>query len=182
MIIPKSWGLLMKKDRNYVFTEDQMRFLGGLVILPHNDRVEILHRIYQDLNYKPEDMIEMFSNFIDLANTVVENCDEHIRLYAITEMGMHPNDADRINMPSILGAVKGVEITQGLDQAKMCHGCAFRRGSVANTCLVTTMDTEYCEENLDVFMCHENLTDNGNPTKKCRGFLKKIKTKIPIDE
>lgn len=158
------------KERDYTFTDDEQRHLGGWTVLPYDARIEMMERFFADK--EKTEIISMFSSFIDMAHAVIDNCRELAELAAIGEWGVHPHEVEKLNMPTLLGAVNGYKMAHGVDPDRLCHGCAYRKGSVANTCLVTVCDTTYCDENGQTFMCHENLNPLGEPTQKCRGFLK----------
>ncbi len=166
----------MTNDRKgYHFTKDQLRVLAGIYVLPHEDRLDFMRGFFMG---KPEiDILTMFSNYIDMAETVIENTREIYEDVAIAHWVVDPA-AVKVNTPSILGAIKGLEMSAGLDAASFCHGCAFRKGSVANTSLITTDDAKWCADDGKTFMCHEDLDlKTGEPTRKCRGFLKSEKEK-----
>jgi hypothetical protein len=93
----------------------------------------------------------------------------------ITEGNLHPHEAEKINLPTILGALQGRELAEGIEQDKLCSGCAFRIGAAANQCLSTTSDAHYCVEDSDHFYCHINLDDKGEPTNACAGYAIKMK-------
>jgi hypothetical protein len=93
-----------------------------------------------------------------------------IELLLIAEGGMHPHEAERVNLPTLFGAPNGVLLAQGVDQTKTCGGCAFRLGTCANQSPSTTCDADWCSGGEDHFMCHEDLDEAGNPTRKCTGF------------
>jgi hypothetical protein len=168
-------GTAVERGR-YEFTEKEMRVVGGFHLLPHRTRLEEMAKFFA--NRDIFEIMRMFSNYIDMAETVILNTREQYEVFAIAGGNLHPNDADKVNVPSILGAINGLKIAGDLDPAKFCHGCAFRKSSVANTCLTTVADTEYCSQEGQTFMCHENLDPKtGEPTQKCRGFLKAEKEK-----
>lgn len=168
----------MTVDRKgYAFSKEELRVIGGFYVLPLDVRLEEMKKFFT--NKDPVEIMEMFSNFIDMAETVIENTREQCQLILLCS-GMSPTQAEKFNEPSILGAIRGFEAAKSVRQDSLCHGCAFRRGSVANTCLVTVDDAEYCSDNDKTFMCHENLDDSQQPTQKCRGFLIKEKQNAKI--
>lgn len=160
--------------KSYAFSDDELKQIGAWVLLPHEMRMELMEKFFAGKD--PQAIMSMFSNFIDLAHTTVENCEEQAWSCAVGIWGADPNEADKLNMPSLAGAITGVKLSQGVEPNHLCHGCAYRRGSVANTCMVTTFDAAWCHGEFDQpFMCHENIKDDEEPTQKCRGFLKKEK-------
>lgn len=159
--------------KSYAFTREESCNLASWLTFGHEDRVQFI-RNYIALK-DPTEIASLFSNFIGMAQTVVENCEEAAQMIALTEFGANPHDVEKMNMPCLGGAIVGYEMSAGVDQGHLCHGCAYRKGSVANTCLVTQADAVYCHDDKQTFMCHENLDASGEPTQKCRGFLKKEK-------
>lgn len=119
-------------------------------------------------------VLELFGEFIGLANRVVHNASEHAQVLLIVEGGMYPHQAEKINMPCILGALNGIGLAAGIDVGPTCAGCAFRSGTIANQSLPTTLDAaECCEPGEAPFMCHEDLDRRGNATTGCRGFAQR---------
>lgn len=156
------------KAVDYAFDEDEARELMGAVTLPHDYRAMLLTKYAADRGTIA--LAELFSQFIGLANSVVANNREMAEMVLIAEGGMQPHEAEKINLPTLFGALNGVLLAQDVDQAKTCGGCAFRIGSCANQSACTTADVEWCLSGEDQFMCHENLDDAGNPTRKCTGY------------
>lgn len=146
--------------------------LYGVATMPANDRFVALMAMGREHGWVQ--LIGMMAEFIGLANSVAENAGLHAASLLV-EFGLaHPYTAERINMPSILGALNGLQLVKGIDTSTVCHGCAFRRGSIANQSLCTTMDAEHCTSpGEEAFMCHENMDTNGNPTTGCRGFAQR---------
>ncbi|OWK35167.1 hypothetical protein FRUB_10009 [Fimbriiglobus ruber] len=95
---------------------------------------------------------------------MVENNREMAELLLITEGGLSPDEAAKANLPTLFGALGGILLTEGVDQAKTCGGCAFRLGTCANQSPSTTCDADWCSHPGEQdFMCHEDLDDQGNP-------------------
>lgn len=119
----------------------------------------------------PAAVARLFSEFIGLAKSTVENCREMAELLLITEGNVQPTQAEKINMPTLVGALNGVRLADGVSEEGLCAGCAFRLGTVANQSPVTTTDAADCSEiGGQTFLCHEDLDDRGQPFKGCRGF------------
>lgn len=142
--------------------------LLGAVGLPQDIRLEVLRYLHRQ--HGTVAMLELFSQFIGLANSVVANCHEALETFLIVEKDWEPLQAEKVNFPTIFGALNGVKLAQGVDQAKTCHGCACRLGSLANQSPATTCDVDWCLDGDDRFMCHEEMDESGNPTKRCVGF------------
>lgn len=154
--------------------------LMGIVALQADVRRVALDRL---LGGRAE-VIDLFSEFIGLAKSVIENNREMAELVLITEGGLPPNQAEKINLPTLFGALNGVRLADGIDPAGTCEGCAFRLGTCANQSPITTFDASDCREPGEpVFMCHEDLTEGGVPTRACAGFAKaRVAAKAAISE
>lgn len=143
--------------------------LAGLVLVDHDIRIQLLER-YLNLHSVLE-LMNLFSQFVGMANSVVENGREMTEIILITEGGMWPNQAEKANLPTMFGACNGVKLAAEIDPAKTCPGCAFRLGTPANQSPCTTDDADWCgNPGASAFMCHEDLDDKGEPTKGCAGF------------
>ncbi|WP_431490949.1 hypothetical protein [Paraburkholderia fungorum] len=154
---------------DYTMTQEQARALLGTTSLPHDLRVMVLQNFVGEHGVGA--LADLFAQFIGLANSVVENNREMAELLLITEGGMHPGTAEKINLPTIFGALQGVKLAAGVNTSSVCHGCAFRLGSAANQSPVTSIDADDCAEpGGDNFMCHEDLDEQGQPVKGCAGF------------
>ena len=120
--------------------------------------------------------MELFSQFIGMANSVIENNREMLELFLITECHVHPYTAEKINLPTLFGALNGIEIAERVEESKTCTGCAFRRGTCANQSPITTIDAkDAVEGDIGQFMCHTDLDDNMEPTHKCIGYAQLVK-------
>lgn len=171
---------IMPVNNDYIFATKDAQTLMGAVGLPDWARKEILNHYVKegDIN----DLINLFSQFIGMANSVVENCRDSLELFCIVEKDYGPYQAEKINLPTIFGALQGIHLAENIDQNKTCHGCACRIGSLANQSPTTTCDVDYClsggtyGENEDKFMCHEDM-ENDKPTKLCRGYAQILKNR-----
>jgi hypothetical protein len=145
------------------------RDILGIVTVPADIRREVLCW-FRD-KYGNEALLDLFAQFIGMANSVAENSREAVETLLVTEGGMQPHEAEKVNLPTMFGALSGILLTEGVDQAKTCGGCAFRLGTWANQSPSTTYDADWCSNpGEDDFHCHENLDVGGNPTRKCTGF------------
>jgi hypothetical protein len=75
------------------------------------------------------------------------------------------------NEPSDLGVLAGAELIRlclgGEQPAAMCADCAFRRGSVPNSCAATVWDAFGSVFNAGQFLCH-----HGDGARPCAGFMR----------
>lgn len=163
-----------RKGVDYSIDVDVANDLMGVVQFPHALRLEVLQAMQQKLG--PDKMLALFSQFIGMANSVVFNAHDALGEFLIVDADWHPYQvAKGLNFPTLFGALNGVRLAAGVNQAKTCHGCACRLGTLANQSPTTTCDVDYCLEGDDKFWCHEDLDDKGNPTKRCVGFQTHLK-------
>ncbi len=142
--------------------------LKGVVLLPFEFRQKLLANYAKDRGTGA--LVDLFANFIGMANSVVENSHETLWLLGILKGNMDDREAEKINTSSLFGALQGVELANKVDQAKTCAGCAFRLGTLANQSPSTTTDAVWCVDGGDDrFMCHEHMNDKGEPTVPCGG-------------
>jgi len=134
------------KSSDYTLTKEQVSELKGMTCLPHEFRVMILKKFLEKHN--PEELAELFSQFIGMANSIEENTREFIELYLVTECGHTDRTAAMINLPT------------------------FRLGTFANQSPVTSLDAKWSSETDCKFMCHEDLDEHNEPTKPCAGYAK----------
>lgn len=126
----------------------------------------------------PQRLVELFAQFIGMANSVAENCAEMSDQVLIEECGVHPDKFTSVNLPTIIGACQGVMIASKCDPAGACYGCAYRLGSIANQSPITTCDAEFMAHDQKGFLCHAHLDDQGEPTRACVGHAKAAKATI----
>lgn len=97
-----------------------------------------------------------------------------------------PFHVAEINWPTFVGACLGEILADGINPAKTCGGCAFRRGTAANMSRATVSgamhcvdesryvrsgdDPEFCAGDATDFHCHQDLDADGEATRVCRGF------------
>lgn len=154
---------------DYDIAPEVATLLMGIALLPAAERRNAL--VYLGRQFGAGALIDAFAQFVGLANSVASNASEHAQ-NLLVEMGqVHPHTAEQINMPNIVGALQGLQLVPGIDPAPLCHGCAFRKGSIANQCFPTTLDAELCSQPHErPFMCHEDVDEQGKPKCACRGF------------
>ena len=128
-----------------------------------------------------DDALAMFGQFVEMALSVTGNCRLQTELVLVTEGGMHPHQAEQINMPTIVGALQGVLLANAVDASGTCSSCAFRLATPANQSPSTTADAEYCSDELKSFFCHKRgVMQNGALTRRCVGDAK-IQKRKPHD-
>jgi hypothetical protein len=160
---------MSERGLDHEMRADQAKALLGATNLPREIRLEILEQYRRDRGGWA--LVELFADFIGLANQVVENNREVVELTLVTEGQMHPYTAEKVNLPTIFGALNGVVLADGIDPAALCPGCAFRKGTPANQSPSTTCDADFCgHPGEEPFMCHMEFDDQGEPTRACPGF------------
>lgn len=162
-----------RKATDYAMDTELAQDLAGVVQFSHDIRLEVLRSMQQRLG--SDAMLALFSQFIGMANSVVANCHDALEEFLIVEKGWHPYQAEKLNFPTLFGALNGVKLAEGVNQDKTCHGCACRLGSLANQSPSTTCDVDWCLQGDDRFYCHEDLDEQGMPTKRCIGFQTHLK-------
>lgn len=158
-----------REDNPFSLSVDDADMLSVVVVLSPMFRVQVLDHMRRQMGDAA--FGRLFAEFIGLANRVVEN--NRVMLTEICEeRGItHPDSSVKPNLPSIFGALHGVVIADGIDETKLCGGCAFRIGTPANQCHSTIEDALYCGEPGErPFMCHEHLDERGEPTRACAGW------------
>lgn len=161
-------------NTDYAMTTHDASELKGVVLLPFDIRQKLLAKYAKERGTAA--LVNLFANFIGMANSVVDNTRDALELLGIIKADMHPHDAEKINVASLFGALQGVELANQVDQKKTCSGCAFRLGTLANQSPSTTSDVKWCVEcDDDRFMCHEHLDEQGQPTVLCGGHAQVLK-------
>jgi hypothetical protein len=154
----------------YTISQKDAEMLMGVIVptMPHDIRVTILKKLGPKSR---AEMIELFAQFIGMCARIEENSREFLQLFAITELNVHFREAEKLQFPSMFGALNGiqnaVEPTPG-----MCSTCAYRLGSVANQCPITSQDADDAADGMFKFHCHHDLDDKGEPTRLCAGWAK----------
>lgn len=163
----------MSGHTDYTMTPRQAEDIASLANLPLAGRVRGLTEYCE--KHGVESLVELFAQFIGMASSVADNCRDMTDLVLISELGMHPDKFDSVNLPTILGACQGVALAAQCDPAGACEGCAYRLGSMANQSPMATSDAAYMSFDQKGFMCHAETDDRGNPTKVCVGHAKAFK-------
>jgi len=155
---------------DYTLTNAQAEALQAAVLLPVDLRLTLLRRL------KKDQLVELFAQFIGIANSVVFNNREMIEIAGIVSGELHPDRAHEINLPTIFGALSGVKAANLVPaDAKTCGGCAYRLGTPANQSPATTCDVDWQRADGADFWCHEDMNGDGTPKRKCTGHLLAMK-------
>ena len=164
----------MPANCEYSMTPNDAADIANIALLDLPMRQECLS-YYLEKN-GPLRFVELFAQFIGMANSVAENCAEMSDQVLIEECGVHPDRFVSVNLPTIIGACQGVMIASKCDPVGACYGCAYRLGSIANQSPIATSDAECMAHDQKGFLCHAHLDDQGEPTKVCVGHAKATKT------
>lgn len=157
-------------NADYSLSKSEASSLAGAVLLPADVRRAILEKYVKE--HGTAALVNMFAEFIGLANSVVENNREAIEIFGLCNGALHPDEAGKLNLPTLFGACNGVMIADGIGQDGLCGGCAFRIGTIANQSPSTTCDADFCgHPGEPTFMCHEH-PEGGVPTRACVGFAR----------
>ena len=161
-------------NAKYALSRKDSEYLASVTLMPSDMRLELLRR-YRKKNGQ-DALLKLFVEFIGLANSVEHNVYKRIQSIAVEYLNMPTVDAERLNLPTILGALDGSGIAVDNPTKGMCGGCAFRRGSTANECLSTVLDALESVRNKDQrFMCHGKGFSDGKATRLCAGFSATIR-------
>lgn len=141
-------------NTDYDFDPRDVTTLQGISSLPQDMRVEIMRKLFA--RRTKAQLIEMFANFVGLANAVEGNMRDFLELAGIIHGGMNEIEAEKLNAPTVWGALNGIKIATP-PVPGMCGGCAFRKGTPANQSSITTIDAlDSATGGIAAeFMCHE---------------------------
>lgn len=153
---------------DYRLSNTQASALKSLVMLPAELRRKVLQN-YQGAHGAGA-IVDLFVEFIGLANSVVVNVRDAAETLCIIEDVVPSHKAEQLNFPTIFGACLGVANAAKIDGVKTCSGCAFKLGTWANQCESTSIDASESVDGEFQFYCHENLGDDGSPKRLCPGY------------
>lgn len=119
---------------------------------------------------------EVLIHLVELSEQVIGNAEEHAIGMLIAEGNMHPHQAEKINFPSLKGAALGLaaaECVAADARQRLCDGCAYRQGTVANQCMPTQTDAQWAIDLDHDFSCHINGYDEATDTstQPCVGHV-----------
>lgn len=152
-------------DRPYTFTEAE---LDALTVILASSNEHAALEIFEETH--DLDLRELFVQFVRLAKSVQENTREAVDFVAITEFDMNPMSHETPNLPTLSGALHGYRLAAKVRPERLCDGCAYRLGSIANQSAITTDDADYCANERHHFLCHERVDARGQPYQACAGY------------
>ena len=157
------------KYDDYTIAPEDADVLKGASLLPGHLRRLIIGKMVAEQGVAH--IVNLFAQFIGLANSVVANNREMVEMLMIMHNDDHPYAAEKANLPTIFGALSGIGVAAGIDQTVLCEGCAYRIGTAANQSPVTTCDAEWVVKDLGLkFLCHMDGEAEGKHKKACAGF------------
>lgn len=161
----------MSDATDYAPSSAQARWIAVLSVMPLEGRRETIAAIED--REGPQFVAEMLAHVIGMANSVAKNTREWLEIEAICAGVLHPEQADKINTPSMMGAALGAEKAAQVSQKGLCSGCALRLGAAANQCTPTQADVDWCETpSRDKFLCHMGDLEGRAPKKACPGWAR----------
>lgn len=169
--IPPTWPVPFHEaehGEDYAMTPAAAQFLKSVALVPVDVRLKLLARYQRE--HGAQRLRLLFAEFIGLANSVVANNREAIETVLLEFDIGHPDRPQPINLPTIFGALVGVENAALVDSDAVCAGCAFRLGTWANQCPITASDAHDAASGEFVFNCHEDLDESEEPTHRCRAY------------
>lgn len=122
------------------------------------------------------DLLNLLVQTLKLAESLSANCKEWLEVTAICHAHMHPYTAEKLNVPTLKGALSTAITVPRVDACGMCHTCAFRIGSQANQTQTVAEDVMDCLSDGRTFYCHD-FPDGETPKVACRGFVAAMRLK-----
>ena len=110
-------------SRKYDLPKEAVRVLAAASVMPGPDRRQLLDKAARE--HSAETVLSWFAEFMGLANSVAHNNRACIERFAVSDLGLPPADAERINLPTVLGALMGADLARDSAAAGRCGGCAY---------------------------------------------------------
>jgi hypothetical protein len=160
-------------DHQFILT------LTDLINLPEAERVEPIKAL---LASKSKDEVAiLFATLLNVADQYAKACDEAVWLHLVQE-GIHPYSIEKLITPSLHGALNGLILAdKAKNQDICCESCAYRRGTLANSCLTTQANVAYAIKDEHIFYCHKDIENLDCPTsddrkrmKPCKGWAQHV--------
>lgn len=156
--------------------------LTDILLLPVDER---LQAIKDKFAQKSSDvLLELVNTLINVADDYTAACDEAVELHLSIYSDIHPEKLN-YNKPSFHGALNGLILARKApNQAVLCHSCAYKQGTLANTSLSTQSDVAYAMSECATFYCHQNIESIECPTdedikrmRPCKGWAQHVKNR-----
>lgn len=156
--------------------------LTDILLLPVDERSQA---IKEKFALKTSDeLLELVSTLINVADVYTHACDEAVELHLSIHSDMHPEKLN-YNKPSFHGALNGLILARKApNQSVLCHSCAYKQGTLANTSLSTQSDVAFAMSECATFYCHQNIECIERPTdadinrmRPCKGWAQHVKSR-----
>lgn len=96
---------------DYALSESDASELKSIVLMPHELRTILLNKYRR--KHGVAALINLFSQCVGMANSVVENAEGVLQARAVAVGLVEPEDAKRINLPTLFGAADGAKQAAG---------------------------------------------------------------------
>lgn len=131
-----------------------------------------------------DELLELVSTLFNVADNYTNACDEAVELHLSIYSDMHPEKLN-YNKPSFHGALNGLILARKApNQSVLCHSCAYKQGTLANTSLSTQSDVAFAMSECATFYCHQNIECIERPTdadikrmRPCKGWAQHVKNR-----
>lgn len=150
---------------DHEITREEANTLKGIAGLPREIRIEALTKLMP-----PERMLSLAADLIGLGNQLNASTREFLEFYLVIEGKEDPHAVEKINLPTVFGALNGIEIAVKPVRG-MCNGCAFRQRTPANQSPITSFDAADSVRGAisQDFMCHMRPNKHGECLVPCFG-------------
>ncbi|MCU4436123.1 hypothetical protein KTH93_11650 [Acinetobacter bereziniae] len=159
--------------------------LTDIIQLPEAERSQAIWDKFSDIS--ADELLEIIVTLINVSDGYAHACDEAIELHLSIYSDMHP-DKLSYNKPSFHGALNGLILSSNAsNQDIICDGCAYKKGTLANSSLSTQSDVAYAIGNCAKFYCHKNIENIDCPSEEdrkrmrpCKGWAQHVKNREAI--
>ncbi|WP_313043239.1 hypothetical protein [Acinetobacter sp.] len=146
-----------------------------LLGVSQNERLARIRQLF--VEHSKDEVLSVLNAFIEISSQFSNACLDAVNVHLAIEGDYIYTD--RLNMPSLVGALKGAKLLKHIDDpTKVCKGCAYRIGTMANCSEVTLPEVEICLADGFVFFCHENINEHDidhKSLKACKGYAQHIR-------
>lgn len=120
------------------------------------------------------DLKHLLSEVCKLAESISSNCRDWLEIAGMIHGNIHPYTAEKLNAPTLRGALSSAVTVPRVDTSNCCPTCAFRVGSVANQTEAVAEDVMLSLESGETFYCHHG---DDAPKHACHGFVAAMQRK-----
>jgi len=156
--------------------------LTDILLLPVDERLQAIKDKFAQKT--TDELLKLVSTLINVADDYTNACDEAVELHLSIYSDMHPEKLN-YNKPSFHGALNGLILARKApNQSVLCHSCAYKQGTLANTSLSTQSDVAFAMSECATFYCHQNIECIEHPTdadikrmRPCKGWAQHVKSR-----